>query len=63
MGVLREIHKKVQDMYEVEAGLGRLPKNEKRWLETYMINFSLLNSSMIDYEEFLQRGLSEEVVL
>jgi hypothetical protein len=28
-----------------------------------MINFSLLNSNMIDYEEFLQRGLSEEVVI
>ncbi len=27
MGVLKEIHKNVQDMYEIQVALGRLPKD------------------------------------
>ena len=32
-------------------------------MENYIINFSLLSTNIIDYDEFLQRSLSEEVVI
>lgn len=36
-------------MYEIEIGMNRLPKDEKRWIEKFIINFSLLNTNIIDY--------------
>lgn len=32
MGVLREMHKNIQDMYEIQVGMGKLAKDERRWV-------------------------------
>jgi hypothetical protein len=37
-------------MYELDSARKSLTKEEKKWIEGYLINFGFLNSSLINYE-------------
>jgi len=63
MALLKDLHKTIQEMYEVNTVSAKLKTEEKKWLEGYIINFSLLTNGLIDYDEFLQRCLTEQVVI
>lgn len=61
MGDLRQINKKIQQTYELDSVRKSLSKEQKKWIEGYLINFGFLSSSLITYEEFLQRCVCEQV--
>lgn len=66
--VLAHFQKKLQEAREKEqsnktSSKGKLNKEEKKWMDNYLINYGLLSNGQITYEEFLQRSITEEVEL
>ena len=51
MGDVRDLHRQVLDMRENDSH--KLSKEDSKWVDNFIVNFSLVHSNLISYDEFL----------
>ena len=61
MADVRDLHRQVLEMRENQKL--KMGKQDSKWVDNFIVSFSLMHSNFISYEQFLERCVVEEVQL